>query len=1196
MAERRLIILIIPKTNILDDIHIDTDCDLLAITRTTQRPFDFTDSPNFDTNAIIAVRRDDGADSAADWSWISSLSESHDVKVLFHVGGQGVASNVAFSFFAKKEGIPDNVAWAPYSGGLAFNISSIWKKARTSVGRPETFDEAISELSRVHGECAQELHRRAAELRSRIVSISHRVRWKIIADLGEGEPEYATPLLETMSPEEDATPVELIIHPVDLIATPAPSQWIWSKGRLLAPFGENWYQYPEACISAFIKSLENKKASRVLTRVEAAELLSLQTSDTNPFTEQKLAALGDTLEAKWTVAANRLAGWFGHEDPARVTHAIHTLAAISPHSIKNTAVDANLAYQSRRLLVALRDLSDSLLSTAPQATMLLIDDKPDPVISSLGKLQPKLLQSAPTALDPKLLLRAMPLLSKYQSSSFQSLSQEEEETLEDLRRQVLGHDVVLVDQYLPSNGQEVLEGPAVIRGLTRYLRDRAWSGGDDDSSLPAIIALSRDGDPDRVLDAYRAGAQAYVEKSRPLSIPGVLSRVIDQRDRLSTRWRRNFHGLYRLPPGTIGLLKSARVPKVRIDSTTFDQEHGAATDPLETSNHCFRELLAAIPKAELHLHVGTSMKAEFMVAASVIGLAEPTPSGKAFIVENSSLVEEWVKRFEGDEIAFDWFELKVSEKNDAQWWHRAADNLVEEVEKRMHGGNEPFSSETRGKLRHLLGIPEYLSSGHLVEALASKSKFDLITAGIRGAEPTIGPDQLLRIYVLSRALLCKEAKITINGTDIVNREILTDRDAWESLTRSLYAEGNWSASAFERRDWRLSKIDGPLPEIRGTFKVLADEVATGRSAKGSLTRYLEGCALTGAEHLRHPLLLHLYAQHVLVDFVQEGVVYAELRGSPEGYVSKSSGFDFIAATRCLTQAFSDAQAIVGSESGCWIADRMLGESFALPEVSREHRPLKRRQPPIVSVLLGGKRHKPPKQLARQAAAAAVLRSSGRTKVSTTASLCELQASGHGCRVVGFDLSGPEHGNPPGEFAAEFARLAALNVPLTVHAGENASSGFVEQAMVDLRARRIGHGLSLVEDKDLIRRAREERICVELCPVGNHQTSIYGEPGVAGQRQYPLKRYLEEGVSVCISRDNPAVSGTTLCDEYVAASYAYGGEGLSMWDLLRIVRMGIVSSFLDLHERRAMLDLVDQAVVDLFHDEDALDVLRRLVPS
>jgi adenosine deaminase len=128
-------------------------------------------------------------------------------------------------------------------------------------------------------------------------------------------------------------------------------------------------------------------------------------------------------------------------------------------------------------------------------------------------------------------------------------------------------------------------------------------------------------------------------------------------------------------------------------------------------------------------------------------------------------------------------------------------------------------------------------------------------------------------------------------------------------------------------------------------------------------------------------------------------------------------------------------------------------------------------------------------------------------------------------VVGFDIAGPERGNPPRLFrsAYEIARLGRLG--LTVHAGEDAPAEYVWQAVDALGAKRIGHGCSAVEDPDLLRRLARDRILVECCVSSN-----FGSGAVRRGTRHPVFKLLEAGVPVAICCDNTTVSRTDQVHE------------------------------------------------------------------
>jgi adenosine deaminase len=139
-------------------------------------------------------------------------------------------------------------------------------------------------------------------------------------------------------------------------------------------------------------------------------------------------------------------------------------------------------------------------------------------------------------------------------------------------------------------------------------------------------------------------------------------------------------------------------------------------------------------------------------------------------------------------------------------------------------------------------------------------------------------------------------------------------------------------------------------------------------------------------------------------------------------------------------------------------------------------------------------------------------------------------------VVGFDIAGPERGNPPRLFksAYEIARLGKLG--LTVHSGEDAPVEYVWEAVDTLGAQRIGHGCAAVEDPELMRRLARDAITVECCLSSNYHTGAVRRGG-----SHPIQRFLEAGVPVAICCDNTTVSRTDQVRESLLAAEQIGLE-------------------------------------------------------
>lgn len=160
------------------------------------------------------------------------------------------------------------------------------------------------------------------------------------------------------------------------------------------------------------------------------------------------------------------------------------------------------------------------------------------------------------------------------------------------------------------------------------------------------------------------------------------------------------------------------------------------------------------------------------------------------------------------------------------------------------------------------------------------------------------------------------------------------------------------------------------------------------------------------------------------------------------------------------------------------------------------------------------------------------------KILARQALAEAQHLHERTGVVGFDIAGPERGNPPRLFrsAYEIARLGRLG--LTAHAGEDAPAEYVWQAVDELGVERVGHGCAAATDKELLRRLARDRIPVECCLSSNYHTGA-----VARSARHPIHAFLEAGVPVALCCDNSTVSRTDPVKEAVLAAEQVGVEAV-----------------------------------------------------
>jgi len=165
-------------------------------------------------------------------------------------------------------------------------------------------------------------------------------------------------------------------------------------------------------------------------------------------------------------------------------------------------------------------------------------------------------------------------------------------------------------------------------------------------------------------------------------------------------------------------------------------------------------------------------------------------------------------------------------------------------------------------------------------------------------------------------------------------------------------------------------------------------------------------------------------------------------------------------------------------------------------------------------------------------------------------------------VVALDLAGDEANWPGGLFVEHFRLAREAGLHTIAHAGEADGPESVRQAVLDLEAERIGHGIRAIEDETVLELLDERRIPLEVCPTSNLQTST-----VARWSDHPLPRFLERGLAVTINTDDPSISGIDLAHEFRVAEDALG---LTEEALRRCQENALAAAFLSDGERRALL--------------------------
>jgi adenosine deaminase len=138
----------------------------------------------------------------------------------------------------------------------------------------------------------------------------------------------------------------------------------------------------------------------------------------------------------------------------------------------------------------------------------------------------------------------------------------------------------------------------------------------------------------------------------------------------------------------------------------------------------------------------------------------------------------------------------------------------------------------------------------------------------------------------------------------------------------------------------------------------------------------------------------------------------------------------------------------------------------------------------------------------------------------------LAAAHIGDGVVGMDLAGNEAEFSAKPFAGIFNEAKQAGLHLTIHAGEWGGAENVREAIEQVGAERIGHGVRVLEDEDVVALAQERGTAFEVCVTSNYQSGV-----VPALSDHPLPRMLQADLNVTLNTDDPSVSRIDLSHEF-----------------------------------------------------------------
>jgi adenosine deaminase len=150
------------------------------------------------------------------------------------------------------------------------------------------------------------------------------------------------------------------------------------------------------------------------------------------------------------------------------------------------------------------------------------------------------------------------------------------------------------------------------------------------------------------------------------------------------------------------------------------------------------------------------------------------------------------------------------------------------------------------------------------------------------------------------------------------------------------------------------------------------------------------------------------------------------------------------------------------------------------------------------------------------------------------------------------------------FKEWFRRAREAGYWTVAHAGETGGAEHVRQAVTELGVRRVQHGVRAAEDPSVLKLLAERRVCCDIALTSNECLKVF--PSVAA---HPLRSFMEAGVPVTLSTDDPPFFGTDLVREWQRAREELGLSVRELWELnMNGLRYGLAETGI---RRRLMLE-------------------------
>jgi len=185
------------------------------------------------------------------------------------------------------------------------------------------------------------------------------------------------------------------------------------------------------------------------------------------------------------------------------------------------------------------------------------------------------------------------------------------------------------------------------------------------------------------------------------------------------------------------------------------------------------------------------------------------------------------------------------------------------------------------------------------------------------------------------------------------------------------------------------------------------------------------------------------------------------------------------------------------------------------------------------------------------------------------------------KVVGFGLpaeskEGISFSKWNHEMKKEYVTLAKkakdAGFGITVHAGEVAGPESVIDAIKFLNADRIGHGIKIAQNLDMLNFVVERKVPLEICLTSNIKSGV-----IRSLKEHPVRQLWRRGVTITINTDDPTLCQTTSTKEYNLLLDIFN---FSIVDIQEVIINALNSAFMPEKEKSDLCKLFEKCFTKL----------------